>query len=301
MQKILPIRRRSHCLMAVLLLSMATMRAQADGCAMPEWDSRLAAQTPTLVVGTTWTYSDGEGATEHRLRLARITESEATYALSGNVSLVENWITATDVNPQRDGEKVLLRFPLNVGKSWTDSYSEPGVLHTPAGDYRYIYDETATSTVSGVEDIAVGAGRFRTVRVDRIAHWVKDHLQPLPGRQEALPPPDGLRVEGYAHTRLWYAPDVGRVVRQATLPLADVRPGTLQEDLIDDPAARVSELVAYHGEEVTCPQGAPVTAHLPMDDPHGRSPAGPAQQLRDALMRTGHLPLPALPDRIPAP
>lgn len=294
------IHRTPRHVLATLLLALAAAQAQADGCAMPGWDGRLPALAPTLTAGTTWTYSSGEAATERRLRLAYVTESEAVYALSGNGSLVENWMTATEVNSRRDGEKVLLGFPLNAGKSWTDSYSEPGVLHTPSGDYRYTYNETATSTVSGVEDIAVGAGRFRTVQVDRIAHWVKDHLQILPGPQEAPLPPDGLRVEGYTHTRLWYAPRVGRVVRQATLSLPDGHQGMAPADLIDNPAARVSELVAYHGEETTCPQGAPVNAHTAADGQHGASSADPAQQLRDALRWTDHLAREALPGRIPA-
>ena len=86
----------------------------------------------------------------------------------------------------------LLNFPLEIGKSWEDKFTvKPAAL----GAQEITYLETFT--VLGWEEIEVGAGKFRTLKLEY--------------KQETLGQPGGRPKQGKAW--YWYSPDVKYMVK----------------------------------------------------------------------------------------
>lgn len=257
-------RRVAQPLVTGLLGALLAGNAEAAVCGGADWDGKLPVPAPVLEPGMEWTYSAGKDGTPSTMRLEKVEGAHAIYLINGAMPYSENWTTYTDENTNRDGEKLTLHFPLKPGDSWTDKFSEPGEMKGTNEHYRYDYEESATSTVAGIEEITVAAGRFRTLRVDRVAHWVKDRPVALDGqKRDELKPGQAPQADGYRLTQLWYAPALGRAVLKATLRVGDAFYAVRAQGLLETANTAVVELTRYHREGVTCGGTEPLLARQP--------------------------------------
>jgi len=230
-------------------------------CAVQDWDGKGPVPAPTLQPGTTWTYSSGRDTSPVVMKFEALRGSEADYRINGNIPYTEALATYTPPSQTRVGEKQLLRFPLQVGDKWTDTFTETGEVRLRKEHYRYRYQETATSKVAGVEEITVAAGTFRTLRVDRLARWVKDRPEAL-DQVKRQPLESGLapKAEGYTLTQMWYAPALGRAILKTTELVGGGHKVYAAEGLLDNPLNGVVELTAYQAGDTVCAGSEPVLA-----------------------------------------
>lgn len=225
---------------------------------------------PRPAVGSAWTYSVGQGVAPSTLRLERIEEGEGLYSAeaSGRVwpGHREQLNTYTQVNPLREGEQVMLRFPLHVGATWEDSFVEPGEIQLSSGSFRYTYQEWAVSEVVSVEEVTIGLGSFSAFRIERTARWVKSRPE-----SDDLPHMlnDGAgEVDGIDRSVSWYVPEIGRVVMRMAQTM---HPSYARFSRIDAQSAAtlITELVAYSDPGGCALEGAPLHATLPQQAPMG--------------------------------
>lgn len=255
-------------LMAVAGVMLAGSAMAA--CAVQDWDGKSPVPAPTLQPGTEWTYSSGRNTPPVEMKLEALRGGVADYRINGSIPYTEKLATYTPPSQTRVGEKQLLRFPLQVGDKWTDTFTEMGEIRLRKEHYRYRYQETATSKVAGVEEITVAAGTFRTLRVDRLARWVKDQPEALDQvKRQPLEPGLAPKAEGYTLTQMWYAPALGRAILKTTEQVGGGHKVYAAEGLLDNPQNGVVELTAYHAGDTVCAGSEPVlareaTQHLPL-------------------------------------
>ncbi|WP_046568651.1 hypothetical protein [Paraburkholderia fungorum] len=159
------------------------------------------AQAPSFQVGQEWEFSfvnelDPSKNGSYTQRVVSIANGIAELGVIANGSVGRGELDA-NANVVRAPQAVyspsneMLRFPLFVGKSWEARYTYSNGAWT-ANDDR-------SATVAAIERVQTPAGAFDAFRIDSTISW------------------SGASVSsgaGHAHETDWYAPSVGRVVKQ---------------------------------------------------------------------------------------
>jgi hypothetical protein len=246
--------RRPFPLSALVALSAAALAGAADAACPAQALSRSQPiEAPKLVPGTRWSYAVGKEFPNSTLQLLRADAHRAEYEVNGKLPLVENPDTYSDVNPLRQGTKVLIRFPLQLGDTWTDEFSEEGEYTNRYEHYYYDYQESSRSKAAAIERITVAAGTFQAIRIDRVAYWAKTRPRAAEGDDASREPaPDNLKVTGATLTQLWYVPSLGRAVLKASLRVGDAFYAQAAEDLLRNAKSSVVELAGYDSGDSHC-------------------------------------------------
>ncbi len=266
--------------------------ARHERCGLAAISDDSVADVPKLEPGTVWVYSVGAGQPETEMTLMTIDGARATYGMrviapktefsaeyrpaeevaslhSGPVviSHSERVETYTDINPLREGAKILLQFPFHVGSSWEDEFSEPGEQSGAFGRYQYRYEERSFSEVVAVEEIETAFGKLSAFRIERFANWVKS--QPVSETMSYMRVDDDGTVTGRDASVSWYVPALGRVVMRVE---AVSQSGHLPFDRnlrIGAANTRVVELISYSTPSGCAFSGQPIRARLPSAPPSG--------------------------------
>jgi hypothetical protein len=93
----------------------------------------------------------------------------------------------------KEGLSKIFDFPLSVGKQWKWNY--PGIAQGWGGPISVDFYENYT--VSGWEDIGVGGGKFRAIKLEYLRHFLT---------------PSGIKMGEINHL-YWYSPDVKYFVK----------------------------------------------------------------------------------------
>lgn len=223
-------------------------------------------QAPALRVGTEWAYSVGGERPASRMRLARVEDGVGFYRIDGaeRAEYSERLDRYAQPNALRQGEKVLLRFPLRVGASWQDQFSEPGEVARPIGTYRYRYSERALNRVVAVEEVSIGLGTMPALRIERDAFWTKSdgESEDMDQRNEG-----SGEVEGLDRSVSWYVPALGRVVLRKQVRMHPSYQAFKDAD-DDTRDVRITELVAYQDPAGCRLEAAPTQARMNDADQH---------------------------------
>ncbi|MGO1540603.1 MAG: hypothetical protein ACTHZI_12335 [Luteimonas sp.] len=256
-----------------LLASVGVDAAAAEmgrRCELPPLSSDSVIHAPRPAVGSAWTYSVGGDVPPSTLTLEKVDGGEALFKVEANgrawPSLRERLDTYARVNPLRDGEQVLLRFPLQVGETWEDEFVEPGEIELGSGSFRYTYQEWAVSEVVAVEEITTALGSFPALRIERVARWLKS--RPESDDMDHMRIDDVGEVDGLDRSVSWYVPAIDRVVLRKA---QSMHPARAYHSRIDEKSAAslITELVAYSEPSGCVLEGAPVSAKLPGQAPSG--------------------------------
>lgn len=240
-----------------VLLSAPLHAAEKSRCKLPGWNANKPVAAPKLHTGTKWTYTVGQDYPLTSLQFSAQQENENHYEVNGEALWREMASTYTEVNPRRTGEKITIRFPIKVGDTWEDQFSEPGAFADEYEEYHYDYTEQSHNRVAAVETIEVAAGKFKTLRIDRIAYWVKSNPQSIRDgyskkRTQTAPSAAEVRVEGITLTQIWYAPDLGRAVLKAQLRVGNALYADGKDDLLKYANTAITELREYRQGSVVC-------------------------------------------------
>ncbi len=169
-----------------LVLSIPVMVVGQDKVEAPVWN-----------VGDKWTISDDVVATvvnadQEGYAVEYLTSRGEVTFLCDKSSLNRLYYMGKDNRIKYEGRnKRLFNFPLNIGKTWKDQY----VTKSAAAPQEVTYLETFT--VLGWEEVAVRAGKFKTLKLE--------YKQEMVGKTGDRP------KEGKAW--YWYSPDVKYIVK----------------------------------------------------------------------------------------
>ena len=154
-------------------------------------------EAPVWNVGDKWTISDDVVATvvnadQEGYAVEYLTSRGEVTFLCDKSSLNRLHYMGKDNRIKYEGRnKRLFNFPLNIGKTWKDQY----VTKPAAAPQEVTYLETFT--VLGWEEVAVRAGKFKTLKLE--------YKQEMVGKTGDRP------KEGKAW--YWYSPDVKYIVK----------------------------------------------------------------------------------------
>jgi len=189
----------SNVLAAMAVVAAITM---AEAIAIAQTSGPIAADSPTLAPGDTWTFRYDDGTRGKRKFLKEeagilVFEVSQTWKdgetsqgilhLTRDLSMVR--MLGVDGTEYRrfDPHSLGLQFPLAVGKEWQDRcqrFQQGKPVGTFAGTYKVV----------GVEEVVGPAGRFQTFRVDGQTYELRDPT----------------RLWRFTH---WYAPEVRAEVK----------------------------------------------------------------------------------------
>jgi len=239
----------------VVLFSAPLHAAEKPRCKLPGWNANKPVAAPNLRTGAQWIYTIGQDFPLTSLRFSAQQKNENHYEINGEALWREMGSTYTEVNPRRSGEKITIRFPIRVGDAWEDQFSEPGIFANEYEEYHYDYTEQSHNRVAAVETIEVAAGKFKALRIDRIARWVKTNPQSIRTsfeRTQTAPTAAEVRVEGITLTQTWYAPELGRAVLKAQLRVGDELYAGGKDDLLKYANSAITELREYRQGSIVC-------------------------------------------------
>ena len=179
-------------LSGVLILVCAQIVFAQDKIEAPAWN-----------VGDKWIFTQG-------MKMEVLEADESGYVVEfPNRTLLFGRSTPNKVftvqgkkkEPYRGSQKRLLDFPLTIGKTWKDTYSQALKWEDNPGRYTgsSLGDETQifeTYKVLGWEEVEVRAGKFKAVKIEYKKSWSS--------------PGTGM-VEGKAS--YWYSPEVKCVIK----------------------------------------------------------------------------------------
>lgn len=256
-----PVRRSTRLLLALSITLLCS--AATAACVSEPIGRTQRMEAPKLQAGATWSYTPGKDLPVSTLRLLRADAGEAEYEVNGSARLLENPQIYSDVNPLRHGDKVMIRFPLKLGDTWEDRFTEEGEYKTRYEHYLYDYEEASSSKAAAIERITVAAGTFQAIRIDRTAYWVKSHPRPAEGDDMSRSSESGdVKVSGITLTQLWYVPSLGRAVLKASRRVGDPHYADTQ-DLLRNANTSVIELSDYTDGRSHCASKPVVLARQP--------------------------------------
>lgn len=260
----LPVDLRRALWVACLAVAVSAETASAQAlaaCGLEMTDGTIE-RPSQLEPGTRWTYSVGADHPQSSLRLDGVAGGLTRLTVGRGLQRVEHADTHTEVNPLRRGRKQLLRFPLAVGATWSDTFAEPGAVVRADGSYRYDYEEQATSRVVAVETIKLGVGTLRAHRIERKARWRKSN--PQSNDMTGLRWQGQAAVEGVEHSISWYVPAMGRVVLKRSITAHPSYADSLSAEP-NWPDVIVTELVGFDSPGRCSVEGPPLHAHWIVD------------------------------------
>lgn len=235
------------------VLQIGAVFAADASCPLQNWNSTEPIMAPKLQQGARWSYTAGEGLPISKLRLLRAEMDEAEYEVNGKTKHLEKISTYSEVSPTRKGEKIVIRFPLKLGNTWADEFSEEGEYNTPYEHYYYDYHESSTSNAAAIEDVTVAAGTFKAIRIDRIAYWIKSNPRKAEGSKFSRHSSQGkVNVSGVTLTQIWYAPSIGRAVLRAHLRVASLAYTSIPKDLLQHSNSAIVELSEFEYGDARC-------------------------------------------------
>ena len=194
-------------------------------------------QQPAFAPADQWTYATkfeeaGRETILRKVAFSVIRSSSRSLVVSVRLNDSDTGSRQEVLNPDWskpisiNGVEVVTRrpfnFPLEVGKTWTVNYVEPGV----APGVKFQRNEM-TYTVVGWEDVKVPAGQFKALKIEVDGTWYKefDEQGPLAAssitnagpttnvqaatRKAYTPPP----ATGRRYQVWWYAPEVKREIK----------------------------------------------------------------------------------------
>jgi hypothetical protein len=249
-----------------VLFSAPLYAVEKSPCTLPGWNKNKPVKAPSLKPGAQWIYTIGKDYPLTSLQFSAQQKNENLYEINGEAPWREIANTYTEANSGRSGEKITIRFPIKVGDTWEDKFSEPGSFADEYEEYRYDYTEQSQNRVAAVETIEIAAGQFKTLRIDRIAYWVKSNPQSIRAstpRTQTAPSAAEVRVEGITLTQLWYAPDLGRAVLKAQLRVGDALYAGNKDNLLKYANSEITELREYRQGSVVCAGKPELKAHWP--------------------------------------
>jgi hypothetical protein len=210
-------------------------------------------EIPKLEIGSQWTYIVGNPEDGVTLHLRDQVDGLNIYRFDSGEPHQEIAETITDVVPSRKGSKTVIKFPLSLGQTWEDEFTETGELRSEYESYTYDYHEKSVSKVAAIEEVEVSAGTFTTFRIDRVAHWSKSN--PVMGPDSEIErdrETDTASLSGVTLTQIWYAPVVGRGVLKAWMVAGHESYLSDLEKLLEYGNASVVELQRFENSEIHC-------------------------------------------------
>jgi hypothetical protein len=200
--------------LAIIAASAAVAASAASGVALPPPVPvpLVVAQAPVFSVGEEWgfeftnTLDPGQNS-RYTQKIVAVANGQTSLALGGGRSGVAildesaNVVRLASANYSPSDQK--LSFPLSVGKSWSASY-----VYTN-GNWKTQCDREAK--VVAVERVETEAGAFDAFKIEEKTLWQSNDL--FGGR-------------GLTRETDWYAPAVGRIVKQEYQDLPTKGPAT---------------------------------------------------------------------------
>ncbi|GAA5176081.1 hypothetical protein GCM10025771_09880 [Niveibacterium umoris] len=254
---------RNSPFISLIIAALCHAGAAEAVCDVPPPDQTLALNPTTLEPGTTWLYAGDDSPRRTTVRLIEADATRRVLEVNERIRMVEPVQTYADESRTRKGTKAVIRFPVKVGDTWRDEFTEEGEFRLEIGGYRYDYEEVADSKAAGWEEISIGAGTFTALRIDRIAIWRKSNPRLL-DKKSALaehmePPKPSRELKGATVSQYWYVPAIGRVVLQAQ---AQTKWPQFVEgsSLLKNPSANVIELTGYRDSKIDCTGEKPAFA-----------------------------------------